>query len=536
MRFPATFLFIASIRLVNTAFGTDVIPTYKTEIPPIIDGDLNDPVWQKCAPYSAFLTFKPVIGNPAEESTLTYTAYDANNLYFAFLCYDKTPDLIKATLTQRDGILEEDYVGVIIDAQEDRQYVPFFCANAMGVQVDAIIDANRETDVSQDFLYESAGKFIEGGYCVEIRVPLKTLRYRDEDVTQMGIGFARKVVHNSHYYHSPGYFPDKGPFAAQLGSAQFVGLERRQTLELLPSVTYSQHRHLQSNRIYKTDLDRTELGITGKIGLGSSLILDATYNPDFSQIEADAGHVDVNLRFPQFYPEKRPFFMEGMELLYFAGLTQTSAIGAIVSTRNIVQPRFGVKVTGKVAEKGRLAALVSSDKSTRDLYPSIDKDAYFGVVRYKHYITEDNFLGGIMAGRDFSTSYNHIGGIDLSRRISGTTVVQANYVQSYYQSENGDKSQGHYADISVSYRDNDDAVVLGINDMSKDFHLDMGYVPRDGITAIGLSAQRIIPLEGELFNYITPSTWVFYQRDKYYEKDEGLSQLTMTLGLPKTAI
>ncbi len=513
--------------LVSSAFET--IPTFKTEVPPVIDGDLTDKTWANCDPCTSFITFKPTVGKPTEEITLAYTAYDAENLYFAFHCYDQNPELIKASLAKRDGVFDEDFVGVVIDAQNDEQFVPYFCSNPIGVQWDAMLDPTSDGDDSHDFIYESAGKLVGEGYAVELRIPLKSLRYRAGEQVEMGIGFARKIVHNSHYYLSPGYYPEQGPFGAQLAKARFTGLAKRLTLEILPSAIYTRHKSYNGSN-YETDIDKAEFGVTAKYGLGSSMTLDATYNPDFSQIEADAGRVDVNLRFPQFYSEKRPFFMEGMEQFGLAGLTRLSAIGAIVSTRTIVQPRFGVKVTGKVGTQGNLTSLIATDQSMAGI-----EDAQFGIVRYKQYFVDDNYAGGILTTRELGEGYNRVAGVDGSYRLSGTTVLTGNYVQSSFKSDSGFTSTAHNIDASIAYRDQLNTIVFGVSDMSEDFHLEGGFVPRDGITALGLNLFRSIPMSGNFVSHLTPGLWTFYQRDKYYETDEGLAQLSVSIGLPNTS-
>jgi len=503
--------------------------TYKTDAPPVIDGELTEPLWSQCPPCSSFITLKPTVGKPVEEITYAYIAYDSENLYFAFRCHDRSPELIKATLTKRDGIFEEDFVGVVIDSRDEEQFAPYFCTNAMGVQFDAMLDPTGEGDESHDFLYESAGKLIPGGYSVEMKIPLKSLRYNAGDQVEMGIGFARKIVHNSNYYLSPGFFPEKGPFAAQLSKARFTGLVRRQTLEILPSAIYTRHKYW-TGASYETDIDKSEFGLTAKYGLGAAMTLDATYNPDFSQIEADAGRVDVNLRFPQFYAEKRPFFMEGLEQFGLAGLTRLSAIGAIVSTRNIVQPRYGLKLTGKVGEKGNLATLVASDQS-----PATTKDAQFGIVRFKQFFEGDNFTGGLVSTREHLDGHNRVAAIDGSYRLSGTTVLKGNFVRSFYKPDSGEATAAHNVDASIAYRDKLNTVIFGVNDMSKDFHLESGFVPRDGITALGLNVFHTLPLVNNLVSHLTPGLWAFYQRDKYWQTDEGLAQFSVTVGLPQTS-
>lgn len=512
------------------------VPTARIETPPVIDGRLDDPQWQTVSACSNFLTFRPSIGERTSEETVAYCLYDADNLYVAFCCRDQNPAQIKATLGRRDNVWTEDYVGVAIDPSNDGQFAPLFCSNPLGVQNDALVRPDAEGIDSHDWVYESAGALTDFGYTVEMRIPVKNLRKQEGEEVEMGLGFCRSIVRNSEYSIYPGFFPDRGAYASQLGRARFVGLRSRRTFEILPSITHSYHRTLIGEQ-YETTLNTTEFGVTAKVGLTSHLICDATFNPDFSQIESDAGRVDVNLRYPNFFEEKRPFFMEGLEQFNLAGQTQFTAIGAAVSTRNIAAPRFGVKVTGKASPKSNLAVLMAGDKSPRSYNPGVNKDAYFGVVRYRLLQDADNFVGGIIGTREYDKGYNRTIGVDFAQKLSAHLTLVGDYLHFLTRlPTGGDPWGGRNVDLTAIYRDRSSEFQIGINDITKNTPLEIGFIPRDGITALGMSGNHRFQTGGKILQRMIPSFYTFYQRDKYYRKDEGLIQGTLALGLIRSSV
>lgn len=274
-----------------------------TEEAPIIDGVLNDHIWTVAPQVSNFKTFIPDFGKDLSEKTIVYMAYDKNNLYFAYKCYDREPEKIKATITNRDNIFNDDWICINLDTYNDHQTLTAFYVNPLGIQGDSRYSNNVE-DGSSDFVWFSGGQIDEDGYTVEIQIPFKSIRYNSGKEVEMALFFERKINRRSEQGSFPALNPDKGmSILTQLNPIIYEGVGKQSFLEILPAVTYNNQSSLHNGE-FKNDMKEAAASMTIKYGITSNLILDATYNPDFSQIEADAGQIDVNLRSNLYFAEK----------------------------------------------------------------------------------------------------------------------------------------------------------------------------------------------------------------------------------------
>ena len=297
-------------------------PTTVTS-PPKIDGVLNDGVWENPPLEKDFITYNPLYGEVFPEKTLIWIAYDSENLYFAFKCYDSEPHKIKTSITKRDNIFDDDWVGLSLDALGNKQSSYDFFINPSGIQADILTSAVSGEDLSPDFIWESAGKLNSEGYQVEICIPLRSIRFKSSSEVKMGILFTRKISRLSMSGSWPEIKAGYPTFAAHT-SIIYKDLKKPLNLEILPSTTFGSN----NNRINPREWDKNEkfkdIGVGLKYGITSSITTDITVNPDFSQVESDAFQVEVNRRYPIFYREKRPFFMEGMHIFDFFSLKLTA--------------------------------------------------------------------------------------------------------------------------------------------------------------------------------------------------------------------
>jgi hypothetical protein len=198
-----------------------------------------------------------------------------------------------------------------------------------------------------DLVWDSAARVDAEGYTVEIRIPLKSIRYTHRDVVRMAVFFERTIARRGEHGSYPYLDPAQGyAFLPQMAPLEYPGLKRPLVLELLPAFTYAQKRVREGGELVKRP-DAQEWSLTAKYGITPSLILDATVNPDFSQVEADAGQIDANLRFGLFFAEKRPFFLEGSESYNVTG-TSFGPLQTVVHTRTIQDPRWGAKLSGEL--------------------------------------------------------------------------------------------------------------------------------------------------------------------------------------------
>ncbi|MBI3586373.1 MAG: carbohydrate binding family 9 domain-containing protein [Ignavibacteriales bacterium] len=455
----------------------------RTLVPPNIDGKLDDPVWSKALSVTNFKTFIPDFGKVIPESTVAYAAYDDENLYFAFRCFDPDPSAIKATIGQRDNIRRDDWICLNIDTFNDQQALFAFYANPHGIQMDSR-GTNTSEDFSVDFVWYSAGQIDEQGYTVEVSIPLKSIRYSDADPTFMSIFFERQIGRRLEHVSYPSLDPQKGyQFLTQMQPLEYTGLKHYAFWELLPAFTYSNRYHHDQGELTQFK-NQGETSFTAKYGITPQLILDGTYNPDFSQVEADAGQVDINLRSNLFFSEKRPFFLEGTDILTLGGVDQGRQQGILygVYTRTIVHPLVGLKLSGKVSRDGSLASIVAIDDLTDGRATDYGKRAVFPIFRYKQALNGDSYIGGVYMGREWGTTFNRVGGVDGVQRVTAGGTLEYHFLGSSSRSTDSTNANKGLA-MSIIYRHNSRDMDWGVqgNKVSEDFQLDAGYLTRTGL-------------------------------------------------------
>jgi len=218
---------------------------------------------------------------------------------------------------------------------------------------------------------------------------------------------------------APPAYADKGSLLKQSQQVSITGWKYKRVYEILPALTHSTRQSATEGRM-QTDERTTDFSLTGKIGSTSDLTLDATYNPDFSQVEADAGQIDVNLRYALYYPEKRPFFLEGNDIFQFAGNVEDGPLGMVVHTRTIINPVFGFKLTGKAGRKSTLATIYARDDLPDD---PIDVHPDFTIVRYKFALKEDSYIGGFYTAKEYGKDFNRVVGADGRFRVTQASIA-----------------------------------------------------------------------------------------------------------------
>ena len=476
--------------------GLDVLKPLKTAVPPVIDGKLDDPVWAEAPSVSGFKTYSPDYGFDLSENSVAYMAYDSENLYFAFRCFDREPQKIKASVSRRDDIRPDDWICLNLDSFNDQQSLYAFYVNPLGIQMDSRFSSSKE-DFSEDFVWYSGGKIDGEGYTIEMRIPLKSIRYSSGSRVEMGVVFERSISRRSEHGTYPPLRPEQGmAFLIQMQPMEYFGLKKYTLLEILPAFVYSQKYFLNEGRLSREKAAR-DLSLTGKYGLTSSLIFDGTYNPDFSQVEADAGQVDINLRYDLFYPEKRLFFMEGSDNFNLAGTTDQDFLLTAVHTRNIIDPQAGVKLTGKIAKKDSLAAIFAADKGAPegDPLPVTNDLAYFSILRYRRSLSQDSFLGFFFTNREKAGRNNRVVGPDGQLRLTQSSQLSFHLLGSLTKESNDSpRAGGHAFGLDYFFNTRDWIIEFGLQDISPDFETDVGYLIRTGLTRLrGLLSPRFYP-------------------------------------------
>lgn len=460
-----------------------VLRPFRTTTPPVLDGKLDDPVWAQARSVTDFETFIPEFGKKQAEKTVAYMAYDDQNLYFAFRCFDDQPDKIKATLSRRDDIAASDFVCINLDTFNDQQSLYAFYVTPLGVQGDSRFASNKE-DFSVDMVWDSAARIDAEGYAVEVRIPLKSIRYLHQPTVRMAVFFERTINRRLEHGSFPALDPARGyAFLPQMAVLEYEGLARPTLLELLPAFTLSR-KSVRENGLMVRHPDDRQWSLTGKYGITPSLILDATVNPDFSQVEADAGQVDANLRSGLFFAEKRPFFLEGSEAFNIAA-SQSGPLLAVLHSRTIVDPKWGAKLSGKLSPNDTLALLSALD--TADSATGATADPRFGILRYRRSTQEDGYLGAFYAGRDQGPRVNRVLGPDGQIRLSpGSQLGFHAFGSSIQDGTSPEARRGRALGLEYLYDTSRLTVNADVHDVSTDFTADAGYLTRTGLTSANL--------------------------------------------------
>jgi hypothetical protein len=507
----------------------------RAAVPPAIDGRLDEPVWRDAPSVELAKTFIPDFGREPSERTVASMAYDAQNLYFAFKCYDREPDKIKASVADRDTIRSDDFICINLDSFNDRQSLYAFYVNPLGIQTDSRFAGNTE-DFSVDFVWSSAGRRDPDGYTVELAVPFKSIRYAGKARVEMSIFFERRIARRSEHSSYPALDPARGYFfLTQMMPLELADIRRYTLLEVLPAYTYRDGAERVEGELVG-GRGAHDGHLTAKVGLTSQLILDGTVNPDFSQVEADAGQVDVNLRYDLYFPEKRPFFLEGSEMFNLAA-AGSGPLAAAVHTRTIIDPLVGFKLSGKIGKKDTVASILALDESPRGdpLYePGNDRSAGFAVFRYKRAAGSDGYFGALYTGREYGGGANQVAGADGQLRLTKSSQLAFHALGSWTRAGGEtDPDAGLALGASYLYDTRDLGITVSFYDISTDFQTDAGYLTRQGVAGLAASVSpRIYPKSGFL-RKITPNISAAAAKDLpsgLYETDDALGVTLLLAG------
>lgn len=514
-------LILSFIVLVELALcQPDSLKPLRVDTAPVLDGLLDDPVWTNAPRVSGFKTFIPDFGKTIVEQTEVSMIYDYENLYFAFRCYDGEREKIKTSISSRDNIMSDDFICINLDALGDQQGLYGLYVNPNGIQADSRFAAGRE-DFSLDLVWFSAGRIDSLGYTVEVQVPLKSIRFAESDPVVMGVVFERTISRRSEHSSYPELDPAKGmAFLTQMKPMVYTGVRHYTLWELLPAFTIGQRYVRQQDELIR-DEQLKDFSITTKYGITSNLILDGTINPDFSQVEADAGQVDINLRSSLYYPEKRSFFLEGREH-YSVAATEMSddptidPLRSILHTRTIADPILGLKVSGKVGDRNMISTLYAVDEILEPDRDARGRYMHFPMVRFKRALSGDGYIGSMYAAQEFRDGYNRVFGLDEQLRLGDASIFESSGFISWARPNTSEPLKvGHTLGLRYSYGSRDLEYGLSFREISDEFRADMGYLTRTGIVAVtGLVRPKIFP-EGGFFQRLDPELYNAQTLDRF---------------------
>lgn len=446
----------------------------------VVDGVLDEPVWAQAVRLTGFSQLEPVDGRPAAERTEVLVWYSPDAIHFGILAYDSQPGSIRATNADRDAISGEDHVVIYLDTFHDRRRAYVFAVNPLGVQQDGVLmegagSAGRMfgggTDLSPDFVFDSKGRITPEGYVVEVRIPFKSLRFGTASEQRWGLNIERIVQRTGFKDTWTDVRRAGASFLAQAGTmAGLYGLERGILLEAQPFLTASAPGvRNELSGAFERSSPEPEIGLNLRAGM-NSLTLDVTANPDFSQVETDAGQVTVNERFALFFPEKRPFFLEGIELF--------ATPGRLIYTRQIVDPIAGAKVTGKMGGV-TIAHLTALDENL----DAAGRDALFNVTRLRRDVGAHSVVGLTFTDRSVrgTSDYNRVIAADTRIVFSRLYFFQAQLGGSWTREGDGPTRSAPIWELTLDRTGRHWGFNYSLSGRGEDFVTRAGFVPRSGI-------------------------------------------------------
>jgi hypothetical protein len=460
-----------------------------------IDGNLDDEGWRSATPVTKWYETNPGDNVEPKVRSVGYLAYDDRYLYAAFEFDDPDPSAIRAPYGDRDNLSGfTDYGGVILDTRHDGRTGVLMVANAHNIQYDSVLDdASGNEDPSPDFYWASAAKVTSKGWVLEMRIPFSSLRYTRGDPQTWGIMLYRNYPRDRHYQFFSMRIP-RGSNCFVCHANVLAGLSRLPPGGHLVAAPYVAATEVGEPRgdpgtpLVNQPM-KPRAGLDVKWTPTADDAVDATVNPDFSQIESDTAQIATNQRFALFYPEKRPFFLEGVELL-------NTPIQAVY-TRTITDPDFGARTTGKhgataytvlVAQDAGGGSVILPGPTASDLGPQ-DFSSLVTVARVRHDVGR-SFVGVLLTDREAgSDGYNRVVGPDLQFRPTTSDVVTAQWLYSSTQNPNrpdlssewtGQSLASSAATVRWTHNTTHYDALTYYNDVGSGFRANTGFVPQVG--------------------------------------------------------
>jgi hypothetical protein len=475
-----------------------------------LDGSLDDPGWRGTTEIPLDWEWTPGDNTTPPVRSVCRITYDANSLYIGCRAFDPHPAEIRARYFSRDDIdrlVLDDHFNIVIDPFNDQRRSFEFRVSALGGQADALLStAEGFEDWSWDAIWGSAGRIDDRGYTIEVAIPFKSLRFpRTAGVQTWGFILERSYPRSvRHRMQSAPRDRNNTCLLCEANKVTgFQGIAPGRNIELDPAVTASRtdvRTQLPDGPLARGTVDPA-LGVDVRWGISPNLTLNATGNPDFSQVEADVAQLAVNTRFALFFPEKRPFFLEGADLF-------NTPIQAVF-TRTVADPDAGLKLSGKVGSSSASAigVFAARDATTNLLFPSnqgssvgsLAQEAYSTVGRFRRDYGRSSYVGALYTGR-FGDGYsNQVAGVDLFHQFDPSTSLRLQYLGSrtkYPDSTAQAAGQplesfpGGAASLELNRTTADWMVDLTYGDLSPGFRADVGFVPRVDTRQIGGSLVR----------------------------------------------
>lgn len=469
-----------------------------------VDGVLDEPHWQNATFVSLAFQDEPNEKGTPPVKTDAYMYEDGRNLYVAFIAEDPKPSEITASLRDRDTLWQDDTVILIIDTFNDERSAYEFYVNPLGAQGDTRMSDTDgwQSDPSWDAIWDSAGKITDQGYVVEMRIPFKALRF-PENKTDLTWGFAlmRNYQRDVLYQLSNmGFDRDIKCSLCQFDKLKgFKNLKASKNLQLTPTLTALRHDSKSSlpGQWDNGDID-TEAGLDLRWGVTQDAVVNATINPDFSQIESDALELDVNTTYSIYYAEKRPFFLDGAS--YFK-----SSLFELLYTRTIAEPEIGAKLTGKTGQHS-YAFMYADDNNSTILLPTnqgsgfaiLEDKTHSAAARYQYDIGQQGTIGLITTHRENDEYHNTVLSVDgsywfnqsdlLTYQVATTDSKNSDFLTSNYNLSKNQSDEAYAIEFTRDKRDYN--LFASYESIGKDYRTDLGYQEKVDYENVGFGGGQ----------------------------------------------
>jgi hypothetical protein len=416
----------------SNEFTTLDIPNIAGEIK--VDGVLDDLHWQQAKQLELNYVTRPFENTQPPVTTQVKIFENGDTLYVAFIAQDPKVENLSAYYRDRDGIWSDDLVGIKLDTFNDSRLAYQFFVNPLGIQADAIQNemTGSESD-SWDGIWQSAGKIVAAGYQVEMAIPLRILNFKEgSDKKVWGAELVRFYPREDRLRISNTPLDRNNSCnLCQMGSISgFKQAKQGQNLALVPTLVLGKGQSREPEESLEwNDSDNQAISLDVKWGITPEISLQATLNPDFSQVEADVAQLSINDTFALFFDEKRTFFLENSD--YF------SSNYNLVYTRNVAAPDYGAKVTGRM-DQHTFGFFVANDESTTFLVPgnlgssvaSFEQESLNLALRYRYDVSEQLSVGWTSTLRDAEGYYNYVNAIDAKYQLTDNDTFRAQILRS----------------------------------------------------------------------------------------------------------
>ena len=512
----------------NGRLGQLTVVTPRRETAITVDGRLDEPAWADAALLTGFSQFFPADGVAAQDSTEVLVWYSASELHVGIRAF-ATPGSVRATLSDRDKIAQDDNVQLFLGTYGDSRQAFVFAVNPFGIQSDGVLTetgatigggftstsakARESSDLAPDYVWKSKGQVTAFGYQVELSIPFKSLRYRAGEEQRWQLNVARTVQVTGHEETWAPALRGAASFLAQSGVlAGLRDLRRGLTVDLIPTITSSTvgTRNV-STSAWNYAGSRPELGGSVRWGVTSNLTVSGTANPDFSQVEADATQFSYDPRQAVFFPERRPFFLESQE--------QFTTPNRLIYTRRIAQPIASAKLTGKYGgfDIGVLSAVDNQDASFDQRQSPL-----YNILRLQRDLGAQSRVGVAYTDKLDGPRWNRVLGVD-GRLVRGVYNVQGQVASSFTSSDSGFLSAPLF-DVSASRSGRRFVARYAVNGISPDFDAQAGFIARPGIANI--SATHRLNFYGKpkaMVELFSPELFMLgrYQFDRFVKGGES---------------